>query len=256
MKKHLLIQSLVLALPVLGLTSIASANSSLPQLNNVYVPVHRVLESSEQRYLLQVTTGIWNPQATLFDRINNTTTYFNGEQKGNSLSLYSVNQLNNGKETATHIIDAAINLTSGALRSEIISNSTQKTVHFQPLVKLESRPSFSFKFYGGATIQEVQVTNRNNQKIVQRLTGFNASPERMDYMDINFDGYYDLVFVNARAADHYIYWMYNPKTAQFQRAPQLDKLAGQPKIDGIKKEISFGEQRFKVENGILSPFMF
>ncbi len=253
MKKRLLIQSLVLALPVLGLTSMTIANSNLPQINNVYVPVHRVLESAEQRYLLQVTTGVWNPQATLFDRINNSTVYFNGTQKGNNLSLYSVNQLLAGTETNTHKINADVNISSGNLNSQIISSSFDKNVDFQPLIKVQNRPSFSFKFYGGATIQQVSITDRSSQRVVQNLTGFNASPERMDYMDLNFDGYYDLVFVNAREADRYIYWMYNPKTAQFQRAPQLEKLAGQPKIDGLTRQVSFGEQTFKVEQGLLRP---
>ena len=253
MKKHLLIQSLVLALPVLGLTSTAIANSNLAQINNVYVPVHRVLESAEQRYLLQVTTGIWNPQATLYDRLNNTTVYFNGAQKGNNLSLYSVSQLVGGVETDTHKINANLNLTTANLNTEIITNSAEKNALFQPLVKVPNRPSFTFKFYGGVTIQEVEVTSRSSQQVVQRLSGFNASPERMDYIDLNFDGYYDLMFVNAREADRYIYWMYNPKTAQFQRAPQLEQFAGQAKVDGLKREVHFGEQRFKVENGLLKP---
>ena len=253
MKIFFLIQSLVLALPVLGLTSVATANNTLPQINNVYVPVHRVLESSEQRYLMQVTTGVWNPQATLFDRINNTMVYFNGTQTGNNLSLYSVNQLLAGKETHTHKINADLNINTGNLTSQITSNSFDKKVNFQPLIQLQNRPSFSFKFYGGATIQQVSVTDRNSQRVVQNLTGFNASPERMDYMDLNFDGYYDLVFVNAREVNHYIYWMYNPKTAQFQRAPQLEKMSGQPKIDGLTRHVYFGEQGFKVEEGLLRP---
>lgn len=253
MKKHLLIKTLALALPIFGLTSFATANS-LPAINNIYVPVHRVLESAEQRYILQVTTGVWNPKATLLDRISQQKTYFNGSQKGNTLSLYSVDQLPNGKETATHKITANLHLASGDLKSEIISNTDHKIVNFQPLVKIKNRPSFHFKFYGGATIQAVTVTDAKTQQIVQRLTGFHASPERMDYMDINFDGYYDLVFVNAAKVDQNIYWMYNPKTAQFQRAAQLEKLAGQIQLDGIKQQVSFGSQHFKVEQGILIPF--
>ena len=253
MKKHLLIQSLVLAFPVLGLTSVTAATTPIKPLNEVYVPVHRVLESGEQRYFLQMTTGVSNPQATLFDRIDQRTVYFNGTQKGNDLSLYSVDQLVGGKDTGTHKITAHLNVSQGTVDSEMISNTEQRKLMFQPVVQIKNRPNFNFKFYGNTTIQQVNVTERSSQRMIQQLKGFEANPARMDYMDLNFDGYYDLVFTDAHDAKRYIYWMYNPKTAQFQRAPQLEKLAGEPKLDGLKREVSFGQQRFKVEQGLLRP---
>ena len=47
-------------------------------------------------------------------------------------------------------------------------------------------------------------------------------------MDINFDGYYDVILSDLSQDrtiqdKRFIYWMYNPKTRQFQRSPQTEK---------------------------------
>lgn len=87
MKKHLLIQSLVLALPVLALTSTASANDINTPLKNIDVPVHRAMLSEDGRYFLELKSGIWNPSARLHDQVLNHDYQLKGLQKGNTLDL-------------------------------------------------------------------------------------------------------------------------------------------------------------------------
>ena len=47
--------------------------------------------------------------------------------------------------------------------------------------------------------------------------------------------------------------MYNPKTQQFQRSPQLEKIVGFPSLHGEKQQIDFGNGQFyQVQNGLLN----
>ncbi len=67
----------------------------------------------------------------------------------------------------------------------------------------------------------------------------------------------DLVWLNAdrvvdRQEQQYIYWMYNPKTNQYQRSPQLEKITDYPKLIADKQQLEFGHgQLDQIENGIL-----
>ena len=102
------------------------------------------------------------------------------------------------------------------------------------------------------------VLNKVDNSIVQSLTGFTAYAGSMGYMDINFDGYYDVILSDISQSysvedKRYIYWMYNPKTGQFQRSPQLDKIIGFPNLHGEKQQIDFGGGRvYQVKNGLLN----
>ena len=67
----------------------------------------------------------------------------------------------------------------------------------------------------------------------------------------------DLVWLNAdrvvdRQEQQYIYWMYNPKTNQYQRSPQLEKITGYPKLIADKHQLEFDHgQLDQIENGML-----
>ncbi len=107
-------------------------------------------------------------------------------------------------------------------------------------------------------LKQLDIVNKNNNTVAQSLTGFTAFPKSIGYMDINFDGYYDIVLSDISQARlikdrRYIYWMYNPKTQQFQRSPQLEKIVGFPNLHGEKQQIDFGSgQLYQVENGLLN----
>lgn len=251
MKKHLLIQSLVVALPVLALTSTASANDINTELKSIYVPVHRVMMSEDGRYFLELKSGIWNPSARLHDQVLNQDYQLGGLQKGNAIELKGSNA-----EQPDLQLKGELNSKLGNMSSQLLLDGWQKTIHFQPLIYVENRPTFNFKFYGNNLIQRVDVLQRSNQQLYQSLVGFNADASQMQYIDLNFDGYFDLALKAATVVENeneqnYLYWMYNPKTAQFQRAAALEKLQGTPYVDAVKQEVHFGTQRFKVKSGLL-----
>ena len=252
MIKISLIQSLVLALPVLGLTSMASANAINTPLKNIDVPVHRAMLSEDGRYFLELKSGIWNPSARLHDQVLNHDYQLKGLQKGNTLDL-KTEDLEKSLQ-----LKGELNSTVGNMSSQLSIDGWQKSIQFKPLIYIENRPTFNFKFYGNSAIQRVDVLERNTQQLKQTLVGFNAHPSQMQYIDLNFDGYFDLAFKQATLAEdatqqQYIYWMYQPKIGQFQRATHLEKLVGEPKIDAVQQQVSFGLQRFKVKNGLLHP---
>lgn len=121
-----------------------------------------------------------------------------------------------------------------------------------------------FKFYGRndasmqqRVIEQVAVIDKKTQNVLQTLTGFQAAGSAVDYKDINFDGYYDVVLQDATQAQdpeqqRYIYWMYNPKTQQYQRSTPMEKILGAPSLNGVKQQIRFGSDRvYQVEAGLL-----
>ena len=146
------------------------------------------------------------------------------------------------------------------------NNNENTPIQFEPAFSAVEKPLFIFKFYGvenaqqpyGKALKQVQVLNKTTNQVVQSLTGFTAYPKSIGYMDINFDGYYDVIVSDlsqGRTVDdkRYIYWMYNPKTQQFQRSPQLEKIVGFPSLHGEKQQIDFGNgQLYQVQNGLLN----
>ena len=90
------------------------------------------------------------------------------------------------------------------------------------------------------------------------MTSFTAFAGSIGILDINFDGYYDVVLADTADSKkvedkRFIYWIYNPKTKQFQRSPQLEKISGFPALHGDKQQIDFGEgQVYQVINGLLN----
>lgn len=111
----------------------------------------------------------------------------------------------------------------------------------------------------GKSLKRVDVINKSNGKVLQSLQGFNAFGNSMGFLDVNFDGYYDVVLSDTSDGrkiedKRFIYWMYNPKTKNFQRSPQLEKIAGFPKLKGELQQIDFGSgQIFRVDQGLLYP---
>ncbi|QIO06887.1 XAC2610-related protein [Acinetobacter shaoyimingii] len=248
-------------------TATTSANPLKP-LNNVRVSMQRMMKSTEGRYFLSLYAGIAKPHATMYDLVQLKTTEFRGTQKGNQINLNSVSL-----EAATDPYEAkqlsgVLNVNTGILQGTLVTpqNPTGSAILFEPAFKVVNKPLFTFKFYGvkaDTAVQEqlltrVDVINKTNNTVAQTLTGFSAYPGSIGYMDINFDGYYDVILSDLsrdrKIEDkRYIYWMYNPKTKQFQRSPQLEKLVGLPVLHGEKKQIDYGNgQLYQVENGLLN----
>ncbi|AYO55606.1 XAC2610-related protein [Acinetobacter wuhouensis] len=240
-------------------------SKGLQPITGVRVSMQRMVKSNEGRYFMSLYAGINNPHAELYDLVENKTIKFKGTQKGDQLNLKSVSSEDS---TDTYQLSGVLNANTGLFKALLSDqkNTFGTSIQFEPAFKVANKPVFVFKFYGqndatnpyGKTLQRIDVINKNNNTVVQTLTGFTGYPNSIGYMDINFDGYYDVLvsdISNGRRVEdkRYIYWMYNPKTQQFQRSPQLEKIVGLPNLHGEKQQIDFGNgQIYQVENGLLN----
>lgn len=251
--------------------TIERSSHTVKPLNGVRVSMQRMLKSSEGRYFMSLYAGVDNPRATLTDLMTGSSIAFKGSQKGDQLVLKSVDVSadteTNSKASNSEQLSGTLNANTGIFKATLSnkSNLVGQAIQFEPAFKVANKPVFIFKFYGqddanstyGKTLKRVDVLNKNNNQVVQSLTGFSAYPNSMGYMDINFDGYYDVIVSDlsqGRTVEdkRYIYWMYNPKTQQFQRSAQLEKIVGLPNLQGEKQQINFGNgQIYQVENGLL-----
>lgn len=237
-------------------------------LDHVRVSMQRMLRSSEGRYFLSLYAGIWNPHATLYDLVKNETIHLKGLQKGDQINLKSVDVDAENSTNKAYQLSGILNSNTGDLEGMIAegNDTLGEPVQFEPAIKVSGKPNFTFKFYGledvnrpyGSALKRLDILNKNNDNVAQSLTGFTAFPKSIGYMDINFDGYYDIVLSDISEErtiqdKRYIYWMFNPKTQQFQRSPQLEKIVGFPNLHGEKQQIDFGNgQLYQVEKGLLN----
>lgn len=259
-----------LSLPCLShaeVTNSASLNP-LKQLSNVRVSMQRMLKSSEDRYFLSLYAGVAKPHGTLYDLIENKNIEFRGTQKADQIVLDSVNIDPDATEYTPAQLTGTLNANTGIFRSNLIStqDNSNRAIQFEPAFKVANKPLFTFKFYGVKAdtqaqeqlLTRVDVINKTTNSVAQTLTGFSAYPNSIGYLDINFDGYYDVILSDLSQdrtveSKRYIYWMYNPKTQKFQRSPQLEKIVGFPSLHGERQQIDFGNgQVYQVENGLLT----
>lgn len=250
----------------------AKSNSSplnpLTQLSNVRVSMQRMVKSTDGNYFLSLYAGIAKPHASMYSFKTQKNTEFRGTQNGNQLNLVSINTDLDAKNVEQIQLNGSLNVNSGILEGSLLTphNLSAQAVRFEPAFKVVNKPLFTFKFYGVKAdtkaqeqlLTRVDVINKITNTVAQSLTGFSAYPSSIGYMDINFDGYYDVILSDLsrdrKVTDkRYIYWMYNPKIQQFQRSPQLEKIVGFPKLNGQKQQIDFGGGQFyQVENGLLN----
>jgi hypothetical protein len=234
---------------------------TLGLLNNVEVQVSRALKTASGSYLLQMGSGYWKPNATLYDVKHHQLTHLYGIQKGNNLIFTSseTRELNKGLMS----LDGILNVETGVYRATLNDQKEgfKQELVFSPLINVKNRPTFLLKFYGvdnqqisERIIQQIEVIDRKTKQPYQQLTGFSAYATDVQYVDLNFDGYFDLVLKDTSSAfgdgEHSIYWLYNPETKKFQRSPQLEILGGMPVIDIEKQQVSFGNgQVYSIKDG-------
>lgn len=265
MTPKLLLAVTLLALPALSRAETADTQQLKP-LTDVRISMQRMLRSSEGRYFLSLYAGVWNPHASLYDLVEQSETKLKGRQKADQLTLKSVDA--DGVENGQYQLTGTLNSNTGQLKALLLAANrpVQQSVDFEPAIKVSNKPNFIFKFYGAekinqpdsAALKKIDIINKDNNTVTQSLVGFNAFAKSIGYMDINFDGYYDIILSDISQArtikdKHYIYWIYNPKTQYFQRSPQLENIVGFPNLHGEKQQIDFGDgQLYKVENGLLN----
>lgn len=268
MKIKLLLCGTLLNFSTFAAVEAQEKTAELKPLNNVRVSMQRMLRSVEGRYFLDLYAGIWNPHGTLYDLTNQNSIALKGLQKGDQLSLQSVSVNEEMLSSEQYQLNGNLNANTGMFSSTLSSKLSKLNtpIQFEPAFKVAEKPLFTFKFYGAdtgqspnqTTLNQIQVMNKTQNTVVQRLTGFEAYPYSIGYMDINFDGFYDIILSdlsNGRKPEdkHFIYWMYNPKTQKFQRSPQLENIIGFPNLKGEKQQIDFGNgQIYQVTHGLLN----
>ncbi|WOE30433.1 MULTISPECIES: XAC2610-related protein [unclassified Acinetobacter] len=237
---------------------------ALIPISTVEVQVQRALKSPSGAYLLQLGSGYWNPKAILYDQAQNQMIPLTGQQKGHSIRLWADPQ--SGLVQQAIQLSGDLNVETGIYRATLTNqlDGFQQPLVFSPLVTVAQRPTFLFKFYGRENnvtaeqnIEKIEVIDRKSKKIYQQLGGFSALATAVQYVDLNFDGYFDLVLTASsqqkNAALSSIYWLYNPKTKQFQRSPQLERLGGSPSIDIATQQIRFADRLYQVKDGQFYP---
>ena len=267
MNSKILLCTAVLALPSVAFTQTAqttSASEQLKPLNNVRVSMQRMLRSTDGRYFLDIYAGIWNPHGSLYDQTRATSYALKGTQKADQINLLAVSA--EGMATPNNeTLNGTLNANTGIMQASWNTSAAKTSLNFEPAFKASDKPVVVFKFYGvdnaqypsGKILKQVDVIDKNSNKLLQSLTGFTAFANSIGYMDVNFDGYYDVVLSDVSDGKkiedkRFIYWMFNPKTHQFQRSAQLDALVGFPRLRGDKQQIDFGEgQLFQVKDGLM-----
>lgn len=262
---------LALCLPVVSFAQ--EADITLPELKplpEVRISMQRMLRSTEGRYFLDLYAGIWNPHGTLTDLQEPKQINFKGTQKADFIDLNSVHVGTEQSAATAYRLAGTLNANTGSFKAELMEKTVPPStsyLQFEPAFKAADKPILLFKFYGvqsadqpyGKSLKRVDVINKSNGEVLQSLQGFNAFGNSMGFLDVNFDGYYDVVLSDTSDGrkiedKRFIYWMYNPKTKNFQRSPQLEKIVGFPKLKGELQQIDFGSgQIFRVDQGLLYP---
>ncbi|GEM_PF-729239 len=263
--KSILFLSIFISLPSFAETT-PNSTENLVTLKDVRISMQRMLKSTDGAYFLDLYAGIWNPHGTLSNLQEQTRTMFKGSQKGDLISLQSTDQA----EANPYTLTGNLNANSGQFKAELsdLKNpNTKRAVTFEPAFKAVDKPLLVFKFYGlegadqpyGRTLKRVDVINKNNGQVIQKLEGFNAFGNSIGFLDVNFDGFYDVVLSDTSEArkiedKRFIYWMYNPQLKAFQRSPQLEKIVGFPTLKGESQKIDFGVGgQYRVDQGLLYP---
>lgn len=263
--KKILLSCLFFPGLVFAETEMGTSDNVLKQLTNVRISMQRMLKSSDEKFYLSLFAGVPKPHGVIYQFESQQYTKLNGTQKGDQIELSSALQGN--LENITQL-SGTLNSNTGILDAILKSGSEEKSqpLKFEPMIKAVDKPILTFKFFGvkadnpthDQLLTRVDVMNKADKTLFQTLTGFTAFPNSIGYLDINFDGYYDVILSDLSqdrtiADRRYIYWMYNPKTKQYQRSSQLEKIVGLPELDGINQQINFGNgQIYQVKNGLLS----
>ena len=257
MNAHVLLGALALTISLNTFAETTITNETLQPLKDVKVSMQRMLKSTDGRYYLDLYAGIPLPHAHLTDTTQSQKIDFKGMQKGQHLSLRSY--VVDGKSVASseYALEGDLNVIRSEFKAQLGRQTKQTAIEFAPAFKAVDKPALRFNFFGNKTLKRVDVINKADGKVMQTLTGFSAFPKTIGYLDINFDGYYDVVLSNLDGykveEKRFVYWVFNPKTRLFQRSPQMEKITGFPRLDAIKKQIHYGDGvTYQVTDGLLS----
>ena len=220
-------------------TSKSTITKPVKPITDVITYAERDWRSDDGKFLLTIYSGVWNPHGTLFYLNKDDGISVEGFQKGLNITLKSYDPEVGLEAPPEYAIDGTLNLRSNTLVGAVThypeGKATIKKTTFTPAIPIKTYPQFSFKYYGidndlwyRSTITRVDVIDKDTKKVVQTLSGFEASAYSTRYVDMNYDGYFDLV-LNAAEGDHsekYIYWLYDPQSKKFVRNKTLEAVLG------------------------------
>lgn len=246
---------------LLLLSLLFSLNAAALEKLNVQLWAERDLISKDDKYILQLHSGTWRSGAILYWVGTSESINFDGTQKGLSFILNSFvpgagikqPEYKITGQLAPHLNHFEAELHH--LPSKIIEKAT-----FGPLFWKPDFPQHYIEFWGEpqpynrVQIQEIRVIERTSDQLLQRITVAHTNDIYVEglaahYVDLNFDGYFDLAMQIGGdfEAGGYRYWLYNPKNRQFEFSEELSKLTRYPSRDIIRREIQFLEGRYRFE---------
>lgn len=209
--------------------------------------------SADGLYFLNLYTGQWNPNGTVFYLTKRGGVSFEGFQKGLEIKLKSFNPELSYEATPEYQIQGTLDITQNRFLATMINhyeNTTRKVI-FNPAIPVDHRPLLNFKFYGvedheqyRTWITKIEVIDKRNQDAVkQTLTGFKANDYAVSYTDLDYDGYFDLILdVGERVEDDVmLFFRYDPTQQQFIKSTQWDHLDGRPTRYPQKQQLNFGQ---------------
>lgn len=238
--------------------SVQHAPSSIVQppvkaLTEVQLLTERDWISADGLYFLNLYTGKWNPNGTLFYLIKRGGVSFEGFQKGLEIKLKSFNPELSYEATPEYQLQGTLDITQNRFLTTMINHyeNTTRKVTFKPAIPVDHRPLLNFKFYGvedpewhRAWITKIEVIDkRNHDAVKQTLTGFKANDYAVYYADLDYDGYFDLILdVGERVEDDVmLFFRYDPAAQKFIKSTQWDHLDGRPTRYPQKQQLNFGQ---------------
>lgn len=243
-------------------TSTSASKKPVKLITDVTTYAERDWRSDDGKFLLTIYSGVWNPHGTLFYLNKDDGVSVEGFQKGLNITLKSYDAEIGLEAPPEYAIDGMLNLRNNTLVATVThypeGEATSRKTTFTPAIPVKTYPQFTFKYYGvdsdrwyRSTITRVDVINKDTKKVVQQLTGFEASAYSTRYVDMNYDGYFDLV-LNTAEGDHsekYIYWLYDPASKNFVRNKTLESVLGYATRYPHKQQARFKDDTLKRVNG-------
>ncbi|WP_066568923.1 hypothetical protein [Snodgrassella sp. CFCC 13594] len=223
------------------------------------VNVWRDWRSEDGQYFLTLRTGVWDPNGNLFFLKHKNSRGIEGYQKGKNLALASFNPEFGLNAPPEYRLSGSLDVQTNTFNASIedVGAQTKQDILFSPAILVRNRPLLRFVFYGFQDkdwhqnyITQIDVIDQKTNRTIQQLKGFTAQGYMVDYMDVNYDGYFDLVMhMGTKVGDpQYRYYLYQPSTRQFEQNKQFSLMSGYPTRYPHKQQIHFQEGLFRIEN--------
>ncbi|KAF7276617.1 hypothetical protein GWI33_010025, partial [Rhynchophorus ferrugineus] len=185
--------------------------------------------SDDGLFFLELRTGVWNPNGTLFYLTKRGGVSVEGFQKGKDIKLKSYDAEIGLEAPSEYLIQGTLDTTLNQFLATIINtqqSSKRQTTFYPAMQTTIPQPQFYFKYYGiedpewhKSYITQVDVIEKSTRKVYQTLTGFTAQSYAVQYLDLNYDGYFDLKLnIGKEVSDNKtLVFLYHPESKKFIR---------------------------------------